>query len=102
MVNPRLCRGDSHRFDRSHGQCTPPKLSVLNVVGYLKGKSAIAIAVILKVSKEILRERLFGWVDILFQPLVWMKLWLDSICAIKKKPTRDMISLNWILVPLAQ
>ena len=45
----------------------PPKYAVSNVVGYLKGKSAIAIVVSLKADKETSLVRAFGREDILYQ-----------------------------------
>ena len=45
----------------------PPKLAVSNVVGFIKGKSAISIARHLKVSKRILMVKHFGLEGILYQ-----------------------------------
>ena len=53
----------------------PPKLAVSNVVGFIKGKSAISIARHLKVSKRILMVKHFGLEGILYQQLALMKIW---------------------------
>ena len=42
----------------------PPKYAVLNVVGYLTGKSAISIAKNFRGKNEILMEKFFGLEDI--------------------------------------
>jgi REP element-mobilizing transposase RayT len=64
----------------------PPKLAVSNVVGFLKGKSAISIARTFKAkqSKETLMVTHFELGDILSQQLGLMKIWLGNISVIKK------------------
>ena len=51
----------------------PPKYAVSNVVGYIKGKSAIAIARHFKVSRRTLTESIFGPEAISFQRWDWMR-----------------------------
>jgi putative transposase len=46
----------------------PPKLAVSNVVGYLKGKSAISIARNFKGKQKNLQEKHFGPKVILYLP----------------------------------
>ena len=53
----------------------PPKFSVSNVVGNLKGKSAISIARDFKGRHETLLENRFGPGDILYQRLGLMSRW---------------------------
>ena len=51
----------------------PPKYAVSSVIGYIKGKSAIYIAINFRGKKETLLASLFGLVDILYQRLVLTK-----------------------------
>ncbi len=52
----------------------PPKFAVSNVVGYIKGKSAISIARNMLGIKKTLLGRVFGLEDISYRPLAWTKL----------------------------
>ena len=55
--------------DHVHNMCIsiPPKYAVSEVIGYLKGKSAIAVARQLEVDSGISAERIFGQEDMLCQ-----------------------------------
>jgi putative transposase len=69
----------------------PPKYSVAQVVGYIKGKSAIHLARVYGEKQRTMLDKIFGRVAILFQRLGGMKPLFGSIYATKKKKT---IGLN--------
>lgn len=62
----------------------PPKYAVSNVVGYIKGKSAITIARQFGGRTRNLREKCFGLADTLFRRLGWMRKWLRHTSGIKR------------------
>ncbi len=70
----------------------PPKYSVSHVVGFIKGKSAIAIARQLGRGRGISREKVFGLVDILCQRLDRARRWSERISEIRRRKMNVMIS----------
>jgi putative transposase len=62
----------------------PPKYSVSQVVGFIKGKSAISIARNYMGAGRISQVRVFGRGDIMFQQLEGMKK-LSEITFVTKK-----------------
>ena len=69
----------------------PPKYSVAQVVGYVKGKSAIWVAGQWG-GIEIFSVRIFGHGDIVFQPLDWMRRRYRSISGPRKRLIRSWIN----------
>lgn len=70
----------------------PPKYSVSNVVGYIKGKSAISIARRFMGKSRNFAGESFGPEAISFQQLVWTKKWSEPISESKKKKMNIMIN----------
>ncbi|SJM94576.1 hypothetical protein CRENPOLYSF2_410001 [Crenothrix polyspora] len=69
----------------------PPKYSVAQVIGYIKGKSAIHLARVYGEKQRTMLDNIFGRVVILFQRLGGMKPLFGSTYATKNKKT---IGLN--------
>jgi len=63
----------------------PPKYAASNVVGFIKGKSAISIAREFRgKTKNFTGENFFGQEAILSRRLAWMKTWYGSTSESKR------------------
>ena len=67
----------------------PPKYSVSEVIGYIEGKSAIAVAASLEVGKEILMGNDFGQEAMLYRQLVLRKAKYVITLRIKNRLTDE-------------
>ena len=70
----------------------PPKYAVSQVVGFLKGKSAIQIARVYMGRERILRGNIFGPEGIMFPPWGWMKRPFGHISRARKRKIDDWIN----------
>ena len=70
----------------------PPKYSVSQVVGYIKGKSAIHVAGTMPGERKTLQVRVSGPGDTMFQQLVETRRPSANISAVTRNSTRGMIN----------
>ena len=69
----------------------PPKYGEAQVIGFIKGKSAIHLARVYGGGKQNFVGQNFWGADILFRPWGEMKLWSESISASRRKRTSAWI-----------
>jgi putative transposase len=74
----------------------PPKYAVASVVGYIKGKSALAIARNFLSRKRNFSGENFWARGFLSRPWVWMKIRFGTISGAKNKRTNVWSNFAWV------